>query len=827
MSSQTRAVRLPLLQAALAALLLLAGTGVLLVVLPGQSTNTERQRMAQGLSETAEQLTAVVASGSANGAANTEWAQSDRLARLVAAGDVQVAELVESYGVLNFLSATEATAADEVNADWKMLREGLLSFNRSMLDAVQSPQGTQDSPSIPLPQTPQAPQPQAQTPQIQTQVPQSVRLLAADFAEIRSRVTEGTRVQPLIDLVDRSSLLWAQIVNSTGADLQVLITEQQINADELLRLSAAGTGSSLYGYYTSDLILNFVQRVKDIQLPASTTPSAEPPVIVEQVVVDEPVVRENGPAARVAAGHAFVTEALVQLQASNAEFLHLTAKNSTRTNLIKWLALVALAIALLLLLAALWQMMRAAKAVHSLSTVEKDTPATAGAAKVADTAAARIPASTHDRSANDRSDNDRRATDRSAMADHPTAAPARNGAMSVREADQLIDDINAIASGDLRHAVRVPRHGQGKAIAESANRTASVVQNLVGMTRGVASRIEGVVLQSDRLGQSLAEQDIRRQSETAELSDSISVRSALLDKQRLVLSASGELIKELETRAGSAVNGVNEVSSSLARVSAQVEVSNGRLQSLLQTAGEVTQSSAKLKLLAEQARLQALNVSLKMPEQVRHRTYDVEIAQSDTDSDNASNLFEDIHRLTGQLVQLSGDTAALVTLLKTGIEETAQSLNDSKVDINESARHTHTSSLVGKELGSYCDQLQRSIKDALSNIEAQKEEMSQTAGRIVQLDKTGNRTSEMTLVLTQDVAELQTMAKRLQESVAGFTMDGSDSATDTGTADHADSATVPSDRATAERGPSARGAGGGKSDSDKTGSEVRGEAPLA
>jgi len=402
------------------------------------------------------------------------------------------------------------------------------------------------------------------------------------------------------------------------------------------------------------------------------------------------------------------------------------------------------------------------------------------------------------------------------------AEPPRSGAMSVRDADQLIQDIDAVASGDLRHSVRVPRHGHAKAIAESANRTAAVIQNLVGMTRGVASRIDGVVQQHDKLGQALAEQDIRRQSETAELSDSISVRSALLDKQQLVLTASNELIKEIETRSESAVNGVNEVSTSLARVSAQVDVSNGRMNRLLQTAGEVTESTSKLKLLAEQARLQALNVSLKIPEQTQRQTFELEneVAHNDPDDrGNASGMFEDIHQLTGKLVQISGDTAALITVLQNDIEETVKSLKVSSGEINESARHTHTSTLVGKELGRYCDQLQLSVNDALSNIETQKSELSQTAKRIVRLDKTGNDTSELTLVLTQDVVELQAMASKLHESVAGFQMDGSATTT----------TRPPQGRVRREVANSGRSAAqtadetSGESTSDKS----RGEAPLA
>jgi len=135
-------VKLPLLLASLAALLLLFGIGLLVANQQVQSGNSNRQEVARELSETTDQLSVVVASGSKaaqadnTAANNTQWAHSDQLARLVAAGDVQVKELIESYSVLDLLSGYDDAAAHEVNADWKMIREGLVSFNRSMQTAA-------------------------------------------------------------------------------------------------------------------------------------------------------------------------------------------------------------------------------------------------------------------------------------------------------------------------------------------------------------------------------------------------------------------------------------------------------------------------------------------------------------------------------------------------------------------------------------------------------------------------------------------------------------------------------------------------------------------
>ena len=157
---------------------------------------------------------------------------------------------------------------------------------------------------------------------------------------IRARVTEGTREQALIDVVNNSSLVWTQITNSEGVDLQDLVAVQQAYADELLQLSGAGTDSSLYGYRTSDLILRFVQRVKDIQLPP-LSPRSDQSLIQSsgqssensESIVRESIVREPISVAPAVVSSAFVSEALLQLQSSIEKFMDTTSNVGNRNSL--------------------------------------------------------------------------------------------------------------------------------------------------------------------------------------------------------------------------------------------------------------------------------------------------------------------------------------------------------------------------------------------------------------------------------------------------------------------------------------------------------------
>lgn len=722
MSAARSLIRQPLLLASLAALLLLISTGLLLLSFLDGSNAANTRLSSQELANTVEQLTTVVSTDSA------EWVQSDRLAQLVASADVQVSRLNGLHdGMSAYLTtAAGAASARAVNADWNLLRDGLLSFNQASLNQAESvADSVADSGAESVPVSEDT----TDTVQVPRDIlPAEVKTLAQDFETIGTSVIQGTRLQSLLDLVNDTSNNWQQINSDNVSDPAFLIAQQKDYADELLLLTGAGTESSLFGYYTSNQIIDYVQQVKNIRLiEQEVSPEASP-------VKDIVAVNDSAPISK-----AFVTEALVSLKESVAGLLDNNASEKNNSNLFSWLGLAGLIASLLLLLSAISQMMNAANALK-LSENE------------------------------------------------PLPQQVNRGAMSLREADRLIEDINTIADGDLRRPLKLPDNSHAQAIARSANRSSAVMSDLVGMVRGIAVRLSALVQRHEQHSRVLAELDIRRQTETAELSEEIGVRSVFHDDQRALLSDSGDAIKDLSNRSEAAVNGINQVSASLASVSAQVEVGVERMQRLLKTANSVTEATGELKQLTEKTRLQALNISLKVPQATQNTVsayseFDSYDDYTGTDSPNpaltshvtgvdATTLFDDMHQLTGNLVKISNQADTRIGMLQKDIEDTALALKQSIDQLNESAHHTHSTSLLGKELAGYSDKLRGITEQALQNLDAQQSELSKTAERLVRLDKTGNDVSELTLSLSQDLTGLQELSSKLEESVSGFNIRG-------------------------------------------------------
>ena len=481
-------VRLPIIPASLAALLLVLSGALLLFGFFEQSNHVRKQQSSLDIASTVDRLSTVV------NAESTEWVQSDKLAQLVASADVQVARLAElSDGSYTFNNPHDSVR--EVGADWTLVREALLALNNAGRD-----QNNKAAPDLVLESPVKTESLKvASAPARKKLVQPEITELAQAFKTIQTSVTEGTRDQLLLDLVNVAASDWQPVLSGQVESVETTVAQQKKHAETLLRLSGAGTDNSLFGYYTANSIVDYAQRVKAISLaadvalpesvplesdPPESDPSASTPSEPEPVM--EALVEDSG-----SLNTAFISEALASLEQSIAKLVSTTAGESVVRNSVNWFALAGLVASLLLLLSAITKMAKAAGVLK-------------------------------------------------AYPDESSSSPhlEKLGAMSMRDADELIEDINKVADGDLRHSVRVQGRGHAKAIAESVNRSGAVIRELVEMARTVAMRLKGLVQTQEQHSRVLAELDIRRQAETADLSEGFGARSVLLEKQQESKAAS-------------------------------------------------------------------------------------------------------------------------------------------------------------------------------------------------------------------------------------------------------------------------------------------------
>ncbi len=704
----------------------------LLLVLAGQQNSSGQLRQAASeYSITLDQLGVLVASD------GSQWAQGDRLASLVALADVQSQSLGASNSFTRWFPAPRLGAAkQETDAKWATLREQLMSLNKASNLANTEP-GDKPENSTPEIQTPDDSQePVATTEVVSVEVVGDIQSLSESFEEIKLRVLEGTRGIEIRELVNQSSELWGSTsgLPRTSQGLIEAIAQQKSNALELLQLSGVNAQAPLFGYSTKNLILDYTGAVAALDVVTTTNRIPIPDPVVDTVddlksETDTPVkVQDELPEL------SLVTQTLGQLMRSLDGFISAVEEYTLKANRTVWIAVAGFFTSLLLAAIAAWRVLknsRLSAAKPPSVSLQPDSLQSGPSYS------------------------------KPLQIEPGQYAPPQSGETehSRKEQQTLLSDINAVSEGDLRYPVRAPSHKHSAAVADSVNRTSTVMSNLVGMTRGVAEKIADMVARHDTLSRRIGEKDINRQSQTAELSEGVSRRSGMLGEQQKLLVSAASMTAELDACEASAQAAVNSASASLATVSAQVDVSVEKLQRLLGSTGKLNDIGRKLRKLAEQTQLQALNASLKMTE--------TEGAIPESTQHGSEDL-DRVHQLAGSLTEVSVNAEAMVGVLQKEIADAVHSLKEGRSGFDNSARQSQTASHGARDISTATDAIKKTIQQALDNIEEQKRELSISAEQIVALDKTGNEYSYLTMTLSQDIAELQAMARKLDDSVAGF-----------------------------------------------------------
>ncbi len=710
-------IRLPLPAVVVATIVLLASICLLTFDALDQYSAVDHSQNAALLDTSVRQLSDFID--------NNDPLLSEPLAPMVASIDVQVDALTtKNNSVVALLTLRATEVVREVSADWKLLRKELLAVeSASLSESSQAKAENTDGLRAALTEQVIVAAKPVDAENLQTLFIE-VDTLAQSFEVIQTSINEGTRLTPLIDLVNLIAQTWRQ-ANSANIELiDPLIEDQKRYADELLLLTGVSGQSALFGYYTSNQIIEYVQRVNALTVPESSVVSVvEPPTPV-------------APAAMVQAetsqplNRAFIAETLASLQDSVSRLV-ISYSAGSGGNIIRWAGLLGLLASLLLLIGAISRMSLAA---------------------------------------------DRLSVRPAAVATEPPVQSER-GAMSIRQADALINDIGDIADGDLRNTIDISGEGHAAAVAEMVNHTSIKLADVVGTVRGAVDRIHSVAGNQQAKSRTLAELDIRRQAEAADLSESISQRSGVFKQHAELLAESIQLASQIRERAETTVNGANQISASIATTAAQVDVGVERLQRLVKTAASASEVTSKLGQLTEKTRLQTLNVSLKIPEfshdeESRYDEFNHFAYASGSRADNTMELFEDIHQLTGKLVQIAKESEALIGGLQKEVTDTAHNLRQSSEELSKTAHHTLASNMLGKELSGYADQLSENVEKILQTIEAQQADLTRTARLVVQHDKTGNQYSELALAISQDLAGLKEVTAKVEQSVAGYKLPG-------------------------------------------------------
>ncbi len=316
--------------------------------------------------------------------------------------------------------------------------------------------------------------------------------------------------------------------------------------------------------------------------------------------------------------------------------------------------------------------------------------------------------------------------------------------------DVLVDDISRIANGNLGQRSKLVQVDQAnQPIAELVDYTTSMVDGLVSVSRGVAHKTtELASMQQAAIEDMATRAEVSVEHNAAQLDELSAALTAL--QQSVERSASPSATgqhnaAEIQTELDASVTGA---ASSLAGLSAQLDMGVGRIERALHVSDALMSVIGKMENTSQQSNLQALNASIK------HAGY------YDNDDDTES-FIQNSQRVSRQLQTECNTAIQQAQEVRADLEACAASLRECLSLLEQSARHSLQSTQSLKKL---------QLPATNGTAAAVAEQVVKLRAIAQVLGNTNNSigADESLLLLKGHALELQLMAAKLDESMLRF-----------------------------------------------------------
>lgn len=328
--------------------------------------------------------------------------------------------------------------------------------------------------------------------------------------------------------------------------------------------------------------------------------------------------------------------------------------------------------------------------------------------------------------------------------------------------DTLVKDISRIANGDLSNRSELESINKAnQPIAELVDYTSQMVQGLVSVSRGVAAKTTDLASAQQHAVDGLAESNADQTDQcTKQLAD---LNAALVTLQQQLAHIESQAKADSDSQGFDGVRdtlqtSVISASSTLAALSAQLEVGVGRVERSLSLFGKLNSVISKMEHTTRQSNLQALNESIK-----QSSYYDTE--------DNADVFVQNTQRVSHQLQNECAAALQQASQVQSDLEGCVTALRDCLSSVDETAQYSLQAANTVKD---WCLPSQPSAVDTT--------ELANTVAKLVAIGQSISNvqnsiaSDENLLLIKGNSLELQLIAAKLDESMLRFEL--SDSAVD-------------------------------------------------
>ncbi len=314
----------------------------------------------------------------------------------------------------------------------------------------------------------------------------------------------------------------------------------------------------------------------------------------------------------------------------------------------------------------------------------------------------------------------------------------------------LHHDLGCIANGDFTHrSTLLANSPPAIAIAESFNAAVSALDDHDKFCRGMLDQSSALAVQQQEVIEAM---EVRLAAlPQTQVSHAQAIESALREVDQWLSAAKNESHAPLQLQQTIA-DSVNETAASFARLTAQLDISCGRIERALSRLNELRAVVGDIESSARQSSLQALNESIK-----RASLHDLDI-EPDRFVENAQR--------SSQQVQTAADNAVRSAVdINSDLEASAMALRECHTLAEEGSRHLLESARTLKNTGvepvlsPKTEQLQAMVNELITAIQQSEDSNSGAVSEAVP--------QEELLYLKGHALELQLLAAEYHQSTTG------------------------------------------------------------
>lgn len=320
----------------------------------------------------------------------------------------------------------------------------------------------------------------------------------------------------------------------------------------------------------------------------------------------------------------------------------------------------------------------------------------------------------------------------------------------------LLDEISTLADGDLTVRATVSEEFTGT-IADSINQTVDTLLSLVGTINETAVDISAAATSTAETAQAMQHASDSQALEIVEITRQITHSSTSLTA---VAARAGQLAQQAGTSVEVAHNGASTVGRTIIGMAAlreQIQDTSKRIKRLGESSQEIGNIIEFINDIAEQTNTLALNAS-------------IQAAMAGESGRGFAVVADEVQRLAERAGAATRQIETLVKTIQADTNEAIVSMERSTTNVVAGARSAEEAGQALTRIESTSTDLARLIQDISGEARSEAAQATRITGQMQTIREIAVNTASSAQQTASAVGELNALAEKLRQSVAGFTL---------------------------------------------------------